>query len=132
MKRLLIILVAALAAVSVYAMTATGGQQAVTPKQFNALKATVSKQGKTIKALEACLFVGAAPVIVLGNPDQGNGYVFRDVSAQKEFLFPAMTVAPQSLQGQAAWVVLTTPQCAAAMNSKPGAVSRIPRLSEPR
>jgi hypothetical protein len=43
MKRLLVVAAAALAAVALYATTAPAGQQAVTPKQFAALKKQVTK-----------------------------------------------------------------------------------------
>jgi len=43
MNRLLVLAVTALVAIGLYATTAGGGQQAVTPGQFNALKKKVNK-----------------------------------------------------------------------------------------
>ena len=67
MKRLLALVAAAGLAVALYAATATGGQQAVTPKQFNALKKQVAQLQKDVKVLtniaaatDACVFSGKA------------------------------------------------------------------------
>jgi mannose-1-phosphate guanylyltransferase len=67
MKRLLALVAAAALAVTLYAATATGGQQAVTPKQFAALKkqvTTLQKQVKTLtdfaEATVFCVFRGRA------------------------------------------------------------------------
>jgi hypothetical protein len=63
MKRLLALVAAAGAAVGLYAATATGSQQAVTPAQFNALKkqvTTLQKDVKNLKASIACLSADGA------------------------------------------------------------------------
>jgi hypothetical protein len=67
MRRLLALIVAAGLAVGLYAATATGGQQAVTPGQFNALKKQVTKLQKDVKDLQEiagataiCVFSGRA------------------------------------------------------------------------
>ena len=52
MKRLLVLAVTALVAVGLYATTAGGTQQAVTPAQFNALKKQVATQKKQITQLQ--------------------------------------------------------------------------------
>ena len=57
MKRLLVLAVTAAIAVGVYAATAGGGQQAVTPKQFAALKKQVVTLQKDVKVLEASIAV---------------------------------------------------------------------------
>ena len=51
MSRVLAVALVALAAVALYAATAPAGQQAVTPKQFNALKSRVAKLEKTDKEI---------------------------------------------------------------------------------
>jgi hypothetical protein len=69
MRRVLLTAVIAIAAVALYATTATGGQQAVTPKQFAALTKRVAKletDNKAIKAVAAAVVVcvfdkGAVP-----------------------------------------------------------------------
>src|SRR5437762_14377923 len=70
MKRLLVLVATAGLAVGLYAATAGGGQQAVTPGQFAALKKTVTKLQKDVKALNSvigdCLFVQAVPVASFG------------------------------------------------------------------
>jgi hypothetical protein len=67
MKRLLALIAATALAVALYATTATGGQQAVTPAQFAALKKQVTKLQKQVKDLSdladatfVCLFRGRA------------------------------------------------------------------------
>jgi hypothetical protein len=66
MKRLLVLAVTALVAVGLYATTAGGTQQAVTPAQFNALKKQVAKIRKDLNAtttvLAGCVMGGAVPV----------------------------------------------------------------------
>jgi hypothetical protein len=129
-KRLLVVAATALAAVAIYAVTAPASEQSVTPKQFAALKATVTKQGKELKTLEACLFVGAAPVGVYGDGST-SGFLFQ-TSDKVVHLFPAISLVAQSQQAQATWVVTTTAQCAAAMNSKTGSPPRIARIEPAR
>jgi len=67
MKRLLALIAVVGLAVTLYAATATGGQQAVTPAQFNALKKQVAQLQKDVKLLtnvaaatDACIFSGKA------------------------------------------------------------------------
>jgi hypothetical protein len=58
MSRVLAVALVALAAVALYAATAPAGQQAVTPKQFNALKTRVAKLEKQNKDItDALVFV---------------------------------------------------------------------------
>ena len=69
MKRVLVVVLVAAAAVALYAATAPAGQQAVTPKQFAALQKRVVKLEKNNKDLidfanvvAACVFdKGAVP-----------------------------------------------------------------------
>jgi hypothetical protein len=79
MKMLLALAAVAVAAVALYATAAPAGQQAVTPRQFNALKAQVAKLQKdvnTLKAEDACLtkVVGVASY---GGNDGSVGYHFK-------------------------------------------------------
>jgi uncharacterized protein HemX len=63
MKRLLALVAAIGLAVGLYAATATGGQQAVTPAQFAALKKQVTTLQKDVKRLKtqiACISVAGA------------------------------------------------------------------------
>ena len=66
MRRVLLTAVIAIAAVALYATTATGGQQAVTPKQFAALTKRVAKLEKDDKDVK-----NAIGVIVLCAFDKG-------------------------------------------------------------
>jgi hypothetical protein len=60
MTRVLVVAAIALAAVVVYAATAPAGQQAVTPKQFNALAKRVTKLEKDDKDLTNVLAIVVA------------------------------------------------------------------------
>jgi beta-glucosidase/6-phospho-beta-glucosidase/beta-galactosidase len=66
MKRLLALVVTALLAVALYAATAQSGQEAVTPAQFRALSAKVTKARKdldaTIGILVTCVMGTAIPI----------------------------------------------------------------------
>src|ERR671938_319292 len=57
MKRLLILIVVAALAVGLYAATAGGGQQAVTPRQFAALKKQVVTLQKQVKVLNQAMSI---------------------------------------------------------------------------
>ncbi|SRR6266540_5896891 len=52
MKRFLTSVLAAILATSIYVLTASGGSEAVTPKQFKALKAEVIKLQKEVEGLK--------------------------------------------------------------------------------
>jgi hypothetical protein len=104
MKRLLMLLATAGISVAVYAATATGGQQVVTPGQFAALKkqvTTLQKQVKTLNTvagvLATCDFNAAAP--------------FTNAPALH---VSAVTEVPDF------YVVATSKECADAMNTPSG------------
>ncbi|HXY85828.1 MAG TPA: hypothetical protein VEH52_10130 [Gaiellaceae bacterium] len=79
MKRLLVLAVTAAIAVGVYAATAGGGQQAVTPKQFAALKKQVVTLQKDVKVLEASIAcINPVGVTSFGDPvGQTAGYHYK-------------------------------------------------------
>ena len=81
MKRLFALIAAALVAVALYAATAQSGQEAVTPAQFRALIAKVTKiradLNATISVLANCVMGTAIPV------SQYRGYVALDQSNQQ-------------------------------------------------
>jgi hypothetical protein len=63
MKRFLALIAAAGLAVGLYAAAAPGGQQAVTPRQFAALKkqvTTLQKDMKTVKSALSCIVITGA------------------------------------------------------------------------
>ena len=69
MQRLLTLVATAGISVAIYAATATGGQQVVTPAQFTALKKQVTKMQKDVNTLKqvavaliVCDFNSAAPL----------------------------------------------------------------------
>ena len=84
MKRFVVLVATAGLAVALYATTAGGGQQAVTPGQFAALSkkvTTLQKQVKTLNSLiGSCLFVQAVPVASFGTDTEGYAYVRSDGS----------------------------------------------------
>jgi len=119
MKRLLVLVATAGLAVGLYAATAGGGQQAVTPGQFAALKKSVVKLQKDVKTLNSvvgsCLFVQALPVARFGASDGTQGYVY----ARPDATFFPTTALDLVSQGETpqAWLVGTSTDCANSMNS---------------
>ena len=80
MKRLAVVLAAALVAVAIYAVTAPAGQQAVSPKRVAALEKKVSQLQKSVKTLNTfmnCLNKQVAGLTSYGNPSAGQGYIYR-------------------------------------------------------
>jgi hypothetical protein len=118
MKRLLVLVATAGLAVALYAATAGGGQQAVTPGQFSALKKTVVSLQKQVKTLNTvvgqCLFIQALPVARYGSSTEGYLYAKADGSAA--FLTTAVDLVNQGDTPQA-YVVGTSSDCANSMNS---------------
>jgi len=80
MKRLFALVATALVAVALYAATAQSGQEAVTPAQFRALSAKVTKiradLNATISVLANCVMGTAIPVTRYG------GYIAADANNQ--------------------------------------------------
>jgi hypothetical protein len=117
MKRLLVLVATAGLAVALYATTAGGGQQAVTPGQFAALSKKVTKLQKDVKALNSvigdCLFVQAVPVASFGTTTEGYLYGRSDGSV---VVTSALDIVSQNETPQA-WLVGTTTQCAGEMNA---------------
>src|SRR5437588_7817914 len=119
MKRLLVFVATAGLAVGLYATTAGGGQQAVTPGQFAALSKKVTglqKQVKTLNSVIAsCLFVQAVPVAQYGANDGTQGYLY-NLPSGTTVATTALDVVAQGDTPQA-WFVGTSNDCATAMNS---------------
>ena len=117
MKRLLVLVATAGLAVALYATTAGGGQQAVTPGQFAALSKKVTKLQKDVKALNSvigdCLFVQAVPVASFGTDTEG--YVYHR-SDGTDVITTALDIVTANETPQA-WLVGTTTQCAGEMNA---------------
>jgi hypothetical protein len=120
MKRLLVLVATAGLAVGLYATTAGGGQQAVTPGQFAALKKTVTSLQKQVKTLNtvvgSCLFVQALPVTRYGAPDGTHGYVYKATDGTL-FATTALDFAVNQGETPQAWAVGTSPDCASSMNA---------------
>jgi hypothetical protein len=80
MKRFLALVVTAAAAVALYTTTAPAGQQAVTPRQFNALSKKVTQIRKdldtTASVLVGCVMGTALPI------SQYNGYLYQTQAGQ--------------------------------------------------
>jgi hypothetical protein len=99
MRRLLALVATAGAAVGLYAATATGGSDAVTPGQITALQKKVvalQKDMKTLKAQVGCLT--AIGVIQFGGDTAGYHYKQPDGA---EILTSALDLAAQGEQPQA-------------------------------
>jgi hypothetical protein len=119
MKRVLALAAVGLAAVALYAAVAPAGQQAVTPRQFNALSAKVTKLSKKLTAttnelvaLENCF--NAVGVAAFGDEQgQTQGYVYVD-SGGNDFLTTALDLT-DAAHAQA-FAVVTNSTCASALN----------------
>jgi hypothetical protein len=109
MKRLLLVLLAGVAAVALYATTAPAGQQAVTPNQFAALSkkvTTLQKDVKTLKAAVACF----APVGIAQFGDGSSaGYHYKQPDGT-EVLASAIDATGQNEQPGALMAIIN-PQC---------------------
>jgi len=118
MKRLLVLVATAGLAVGLYATAAGGGQQAVTPGQFAALKKTVTSLQKQVKTLNtvvgSCLFIQAIPVARYGNTTEG--YVYAKADGSAAFLTTALDVVATGDTPQA-FAVGTSSDCANSMNA---------------
>jgi len=111
MKRLLALAATAGLAVAIYATTATGSQQAVTPAQFNALKkqvAVLKKDVTDLKAAMSCL--SSAGVASFGGGTAGFHYKQPDGS---EILTSAIDLTDQGEQ-PTALLAIVDPQCVSA------------------
>jgi hypothetical protein len=104
MKRLLAVLALAGLAVALYASTAGGGQQAVTPGQFAALKKQVTTLQKNVKTLTQA-------INVLGTCDFHSAVPLTNT--------PSLHVSNPG-EGTDTYAVTTSKECADAMNSPGG------------
>jgi hypothetical protein len=118
MKRVIAVAAIGLVAVALYAVTATGSPQAVTPRQFAALSKKVTKLQKDFNTLKSlvltCAFNQAVPVAQFGNPDGNEGYVYSnpDNSLELQTSLDFSTTAAAQV-----WFLNTTASCASAINS---------------
>jgi hypothetical protein len=130
MKRLLVLVATAGLAVALYAATAGGGQQAVTPGQFAALKKTVTKLQKDVKTLNSvigdCLFVQAIPVADFGTASEGYVYARSDGSV---IITSALDITTANETPQF-FLVGTNTQCAGEMNAG-GSIKAFKATSKP-
>jgi hypothetical protein len=116
MKRLLALVVTALVAVALYAATAQSGQEAVTPAQFKALSAKVTKARKdldaTIGVLATCVMGTAVPI------SRYSGYVAVDQNGQNPFSTTALDLTEQGdTPNGYALLVNADPACINLINS---------------
>lgn len=109
MKRLLALIAVAGLAVGLYAATATGGQQAVTPAQFAALKKQVTTMQKDVNALKGFVSncISVVGVAQFGGGTAGYHYKQPDGS---EILTSALDVTSQG-ETPAALLAEIDPQC---------------------
>ena len=98
MKRLLVLVVTAAVAVGLYAATAGGTQQAVTPGQFNALKREVTKLQKDVNTLKGLVSNCLVPVGITQYGDgTTTGYHYKQPDGT-EILTTALDGTPQGTQ----------------------------------
>ena len=120
MKRLIAAAAIGLVAVALYAVTASGTPQAVTPRQFAALSKKVTALTKTVNNLrnelatvENCAFDTAVPVAQFGIPNSNEGYVYQNTDNSLELQTALDVSAVASAQG---WFLSTSTTCANAIN----------------
>jgi hypothetical protein len=98
MKRLVVVLAAALVAVAIYAVTAPAGQQAVSPKRVSALEkkvATLQKSIRTLNTFMNCLNKQAVAMASYGNPNSGQGYLYSPGQGQQPVLTTGVDLVAQ-------------------------------------
>ena len=113
MRRLAVVLAVALAAVSVYAVTAPAGSQQVSPRQVAALQRQVRTLQAFDRRVRQCLFYRAVPVT------RYHGYLYRANGSEGE------TSAFDLTQGQdrVTWYAIST---------RPGCVQVMARFTSDR
>ena len=118
MKRFIAIAAVGLVAVAIYAVTASGTPQVVTPKQFTALSKKVAKLQKDFNTLKTlvitCAFNEAVPVAQFGNPPANEGYDYHNPDNSAELETALDVSATSSAQG---FFLNTTSACATAINA---------------
>jgi hypothetical protein len=114
MQRLLALLLTAVLAVGLYAATAGGGQQTVTPGQFAALSKKVTKIRKDLDAttgvLASCVMGTAIPI------NQYNDYVGVDANGQEFKTTGLDLTGPGGTPNGFALLVNPDPACVALIN----------------
>jgi hypothetical protein len=115
MRRLAVVLAVALAAVSVYAVTAPAGPQQVSPRQVAALQRQVRKLQAFDRRVRQCLFYRAVPVT------RYQGYRYKAPISSTE----GETTAFDLTQGQdrVTWYAIST---------RPGCVQALARFAGDR
>ena len=120
MKRLLVVLlVAGLAVVALYASTAGGGQQAaVTPGQFAALKRQVATMQKQVKTLQTQVKTLNQAMAIVFTCDLDSAIPLTNA--------PALHVTAPG-EGTDAYMLATNKDCADAINSPSSAMHKVLR-----
>lgn len=110
MQRLLALVVTAAIAVALYAATAGGTQQAVTPGQFNALKKEVTKLQKDVNGLKGLVSNCLVPIGITQFGDTTSaGYHYKQPDGT-EILTTALDGTPQGVQPDALMLTFD-PKC---------------------
>jgi hypothetical protein len=109
MMRFLALVAVAGIAVALYAATAGGGQQAVTPKQFAALKKQVTTLQKDVKSLKVAITRITAAGVVDAGDGQTTGYHYKQPDGT-EILTSALDVAVQG-ETPTGYLAALNPQC---------------------
>jgi hypothetical protein len=98
MKRLVVVLAAALVAVAVYAVTAPAGPEAVSPRRVAALEKKVTALQKSIRSLNSfanCLNKTVVAMASYGTPNTGTGYVYVPGQGQAPVVTTAVDLVGQ-------------------------------------
>jgi len=130
LKRLAIVLAAALAALTVYVVTAPAGEQ-TSASRISSLEAKVTKLQKQVKTLNtlvgSCVLVQAIPMQQFGN-GSSEGYFYHPSGAPSG-AYTLSSALDFPLQGQTPqfWTLSTSSQCAQIINTgKTAALPKVP------
>jgi hypothetical protein len=114
MKRIVAVLAASLAAVSIYAVTAPAGPETVSPKRVAALEKKVTSLQRSVNRLNHC-FATATPVT------QYPGYLYQPPGTTSVVATTAIDVTAQGGQIGALFVG-TSADCVSALHLKTGSL----------
>ena len=133
MKQLLAVLLAVVAALSMYAVTAPARSLGVSPKRVVALEKQVKSLRRDLNVLATvtarCLLVRSAGVMQFG-AGETEGYEDLQASGDQALTTALDLVDPREGRAEL-WLLQTTKECADALNTKPAgpaAVAEIARI----
>ena len=131
MKQLLAVLLAVVAALSIYAVTAPAGSQGVSPRRVVALEKQVKSLRRDLNVLATvtarCLLVRAAGVMQFG-AGETEGYEYVQANGDQALTTALDLVDPRDGRVEL-WLLQTTKECADALNTKPAGAAAVGEIA---